>query len=153
MTKWIDPERMTRRRKLKQLKDNLTYTKEDLISLLKRHSGKDPICDCNCPYTGHSVSMLIQFVCSENELDPKVQKKALDLYKSITNKVCFIGTSRLVLSAAFVYIAALHIHGYGHYSQEFLSVLFCTTTVSIRIRYKAIVPLLPAKAGYRYRET
>lgn len=81
------------------------YTKEELLALLKRHTNTtDGKCDCNCPYTGNSVMMVINFVVIYNELPDELVAIAEGYFKQFTETQCY-GGNRLVLAASLLYLA------------------------------------------------
>ena len=122
--------------------NELAYDKEDLNQLLKRHTGQDPDCGCNCPYTGHSIIMLIQFIGIENDFPEWLVSNAAKLYKKIANKGCIVG-DRKITAAAIVYLVYL-LQGENipvnsrRLTQERLAEMFWITEVGLRNRYRHI---------------
>ncbi|MFX0172742.1 MAG: hypothetical protein ACFE9L_12565 [Candidatus Hodarchaeota archaeon] len=120
----------------------MTYSKDELNQLLKRHSGQDSDCGCNCPFTGHSIIMLVQFVAIENNFPEWLVTHAINLYKQIAAKGCIVG-DRKITAAAIVYLVYV-LQGeevpvnQKRLTQERLAEIFFITEVGIRNRYKHI---------------
>jgi hypothetical protein len=120
----------------------MTYSKEDLNQLLKRHTGHDLDCGCNCPFTGHSVMILIQFIGIEHDFPEWLTTNAVNLYKQIAAKGCIVG-DRKITAAAIVYLVYV-LQGEEvpvnskRLTQERLAEMFFITQVAIRYRYRLI---------------
>lgn len=118
------------------------YQKTDLMDFLKRHSNKSGSeCECQCPYTGNSISMLLQFVFITNEDQISddsgiILKASIRISEELSNKACLIGKNRLVTAAAIFWLASLRTG--RRRTQSDAAEYFCTTTNSIRFRWREI---------------
>lgn len=128
--------------KCMKMMTDLTYSKEDLNQLLKRHTGHDLDCGCNCPFTGHSVMMLIQFIGIEHDFPEWLVTNAVNLYNQVAAKGCIVG-DRKITAAAIVYLVYI-LQGEAipimskRLTQERLAEIFFVTDVAIRNRYRHI---------------
>lgn len=120
----------------KKPKLELSYTKDDLLELLKRHSLKEGY-KC-CPFSANSVVMLVNFVLiEEDEMKQDRIDCILKLVRNITTKQCFIGKSRLVIAASLFYIATHEC--YQRYTQTKVAQMFYVAVPSIRETYSMIL--------------
>lgn len=135
-------------KEITQIQNKLSYTKENLLNLLKRHSLKKEY-KC-CPFTANSIEMLLRFIMIENALPPTPTRRAISLSQEILNKACFSGKSRLTLAAALYYFACIYT-GY-RLNQYQIAALFFVTPVALRNRLKEIIPLIQNKMAKYIQE-
>lgn len=120
------------------IQQNLSYTKQDLFNLLKRHSKKEEY-KC-CPFTANSIEMLIRFISIENQTPSIITNTAISYSQKILGQSCFIGKSRLSTAAACFYIATICTG--LHQTQDEVAPLFYVTPIAMRSRIKGIMPII-----------
>jgi hypothetical protein len=114
------------------------YTKEDLNDLLKRHSAQviNPReCECECPFTGNSIQILIKFVGAHNDIDTKIIDKAVKVAAKLSKTQCIIG-DRKVTAAAILHYTSIMMR--MNMIQRTVADLFYVTDVSIRKRRRQL---------------
>ena len=124
-------------------KSRLSYTKKDLLNLLKRHTGTiDSInnCDCSCPYTANSIAILIHFIGIENNINDNLIEASCKFSALIQKSSCSIGSSRLVTAATILWISSIMVtvNLNPDITQEKAALYFFITTAAIRQRSKTI---------------
>lgn len=124
-------------------KNNLPYTKNDLLNLLKRHSAQNKE-DCGC-FSCDSVKRLLEFVCYQNGLPERLVKCSKQLHDKLAGNSCLIG-NRLSISATIMYIASVKTVTKGmiiesvnlQLSQQNIALLFYITPATLRNNFNKI---------------
>jgi len=117
-------------------KDELTYSKQDLLDILKRHTAADQVnYKKECAFTQNSINMVIRFVCLENDITEEYTEQLVKGAIKLTEELggCLMGKSRLTIAGAFMYIASNR-----QLIQTYLAKRLYVTEVAIRNVFRYI---------------